>query len=162
MKVTIYNRQKVQKIPGETVKLIEKAVKSCVKSEGFPYKCEVVITLTDNDEIREINKEYRGIDKPTDVLSFPVLEYVNGKPEILPSDIDPVTKRVSLGDIIISVEKANEQAEAFGHSTEREFAFLAVHGMLHLLGYDHETVDEEKVMFSKQEEILNGLGLRRE
>lgn len=162
MKVTIYNRQKVQEIPRETVKLIEKAVKSCVKSEGFPYKCEVVITLTDNDAIREINREYRNIDRPTDVLSFPVLEYVNGEPEILPADIDPDTKTVSLGDIIISVEKAQEQAESFGHSPEREFAFLAVHGMLHLLGYDHETEEEEKIMFAKQEDILNGLGLKRE
>jgi probable rRNA maturation factor len=162
MKLTVYNRQKVQTISKETLKLIEKAAKLCVKKEAFEYPCEAFITLTDNASIREYNLEYRKIDRPTDVLSFPLIEYAGGKPDIMPGDIDPETNRVSLGDIIISVEKAKEQAESYGHSQEREFAFLAVHGMLHLLGYDHESEQEEKVMFGKQDEVLNEMGLGRE
>lgn len=162
MKLTVYNRQKALAIPKETLKLIEKAAKLCVKKEGIPFLCEAFITLTDNESIREINMEHRGIDKPTDVLSFPLVEYVDGKPDIQPGDIDPDTNRVSLGDIIISAEKAKEQSESYGHSIEREFAFLAVHGMLHLLGYDHESEHDEKIMFKKQDEVLNEMGLVRQ
>lgn len=162
MKLTVYNRQKAQTIAKDTLKLIEKAAKLCVKKEGFPYPCEAFITLVDNTDIRDINKEHRGIDKATDVLSFPLIEYVDNKPDIVPGDIDPETNRVSLGDIVISVEKAKEQAESFGHTEEREYAFLAVHGMLHLLGFDHETKEQEDVMFSKQEMILIEMGLNRE
>ena len=108
-----------------------------------------------------MNLEHRGIDKATDVLSFPLIEYVNGEPEIQPGDIDPDSGRIFLGDIIISVEKAFEQAQNYGHSMERELSFLAVHGILHLLGYDHETETDEKIMFSLQEDILNETGLIR-
>jgi len=159
MKVTIYNRQKDRQIPRETIKLIEKAVKLCVKKNGFSTPCEVYVTLTDNEGIRKLNREQRGIDRPTDVLSFPLLDYSEGKPRIEAGDIDPDSGRVCLGDIIISVEKALEQADEYGHSREREIAFLAVHGTLHLLGYDHETKDDETVMFSMQESILEEMGL---
>ncbi len=162
MKLTVYNRQKALKISRETLKLIEKAAKLCVKKEKFSHPCEAYITLTDNSDIQKMNEEYRGIDRPTDVLSFPMIEYSDGEPQILPGDVDPETQRVSLGDIVISVEKAIEQAESYGHEPEREFAFLAVHGMLHLLGYDHENEQDEKTMFGKQEEILNEMGLKRE
>jgi len=141
--------------------MIEKAVKLCVKKEGFPYPCEASVTLTDNETIKELNLEHRGIDRATDVLSFPIIEYVDGEPQIQPGDIDPDSGRVFLGDIIISVEKAFEQAGNFGHSVERELSFLAVHGALHLLGYDHETETDEKRMFSLQEDILNEMGLIR-
>lgn len=161
MKLTIYNRQKSQEISKDIQKLIEKAVKLCVKKEGFPYSCEASITLTDNESIKELNREHRSIDEPTDVLSFPLIEYVNGEPQIQPGDIDPDSGQVFLGDIIISVEKAFEQAQSYGHSAERELTFLAVHGILHLLGYDHETENEEKHMFSLQEDILNEMGLSR-
>lgn len=159
MKVTIYNRQKVRQIPRETIKLIEKAVRLCVKRSCFEVPCEVYITLTDNEGIRQLNREQRGIDKPTDVLSFPLLDYSDGKPLIEAGDIDPDSGMVCLGDIIISVEKALEQADEYGHSREREFAFLAVHGTLHLLGYDHESKDDESIMFSMQESILDEMGL---
>lgn len=159
MKLKIYNRQKIQKIPGEILKLIEKGVRLCVKGEKFPVPCEACIILTDNAGIREINREHRGIDKETDVLSFPLLEYVDGKPEFMPGDMDPETGCVPLGDIVISAEKAVEQAQSYGHGTDREFVFLAVHGMLHLLGYDHQNEQQEKVMFGKQEDILDELGL---
>ncbi len=132
-----------------------------MKKEAFSWPCEAFITLTDNAAIQEINADCRGIDKPTDVLSFPMIEYRDGRPDILPGDIDPETNRVPLGDIIISVEKAIEQAESYGHSPEREFAFLAVHGMLHLLGFDHENEQDESIMFGKQEAILAEIGLER-
>jgi len=161
MKLTVYNQQKAHEISKDIRKLIEKAVKLCVKKEGFPYPCEASVTLTDNENIKELNLEHRGIDKATDVLSFPIIEYVNGEPQIQPGDIDPDSGRIFLGDIIISVEKAFEQAGNFGHSVERELAFLAVHGALHLLGYDHETETDEKRMFTLQEDILNEMGLIR-
>lgn len=161
MKLTIYNQLKSQEISSEIRRLIEKAVKLCVKKEDFPYPCEASVTLTDNESIKELNLEYRGIDKATDVLSFPLIEYLNGKPQIQPVDTDPDSGRVFLGDIIISVEKAFEQAQNYGHSMERELSFLAVHGILHLLGYDHETETEEKLMFSLQEDILNEMRLFR-
>jgi len=96
------------------------------------------------------------------VLSFPLLDSSGGVPEIQPGDIDPFTGRVALGDIFISVEKAREQAAVFGHSFEREIAFLAVHGMLHLLGYDHEKPGEEEDMIRRQEKVLKELGLTRQ
>ncbi len=133
-----------------------------MKKEGFPYPCEASVTLTDNESIKELNREHRGIDKATDVLSFPSIEYKNGEPQIQPGDMDPDSGQIFLGDIIISVEKAFEQAQSFAHSVERELTFLAVHGILHLLGYDHETENEEKLMFSLQEDILNEMGLFRE
>ncbi len=161
LKVTVYNRQKVYKISTEIRKLIEKAAKMCFENEAFPYSCQVYITLTDNQSIQEINREHREMDRPTDVLSFPLVEYIDGDPLIMPGDIDPETNQLSLGDIIISVEKADEQAQSYGHSIEREFAFLTVHGMLHLLGYDHESKQEEEVMFEKQEKVLEKMGLKR-
>jgi probable rRNA maturation factor len=161
MKLTIYNRQKKISVSRETIKLIEKAIKLCVKRKEFPVPCEATVTLTDNDGIQSINKEHRGIDKPTDVLSFPLIEYSDGEPCIDPGDIDPETGRVFLGDIVISVDKAQEQAQNYGHSQDREFAFLAVHGTLHLLGFDHEIKEDEKIMFSIQEDILEEMGLPR-
>lgn len=119
------------------------------------------ITLVDNERIGQINAEYRNIQDPTDVLSFPLLHFRDGAPEIQPGDLDPHTGKVALGDIVISVEKAREQADAYGHTFEREIAFLAVHGMLHLLGYDHEQPDEEKDMIQRQERVLQELNLPR-
>jgi probable rRNA maturation factor len=162
MKLRVYNRQKALKLPREILKLIEQAAKLCVKRENFAFPCEATITLTDNETIREINRDHREVDKATDVLSFPLLDFVDGHAQIQPGDLDPDTNRVLLGDIIISVEKAQEQAENYGHSFEREMAFLTVHGMLHLLGHDHQTESEEKIMFGKQDAVLEEMGLKRE
>jgi probable rRNA maturation factor len=115
---------------------------------------EVSVTLTNNAYIHTLNKEYRGIDRPTDVLSFALNE--SDEPKM----IDGPEINI-LGDLIISVERAEEQAEDYGHSFKRELCFLAVHGFLHLLGYDHMDSEEEKIMFGKQEEILNGFGITR-
>ena len=123
------------------------------KTPGFRFGN---VTFTDNDGIREINKEYRDIDKETDVLSFPMTD------EGEEFTVNPETGCKMLGDIVISVEKALAQAEEYGHGFKREIAFLTVHSMLHLLGYDHEkSEEEEKEMFGKQEIVLEALGLGR-
>ena len=117
--------------------LVRRSVIAALEYEGFYNDAEVSVTFTDNEGIRRINSEFRGIDKPTDVLSFPLTDFEGGDEP--PTD-EPL---ISLGDIVISLERAREQAEEFGHSFERECAFLCVHSMLHLLGYDHVGSDEE-------------------
>lgn len=134
--------------------------------EEFPYECEVNLTLTDNAGIHEINREYRQIDRPTDVLSFPMLSYecagdFSNLEEDYDDNFNPDTGEIMLGDIIISVDKVAEQAESYGHSMEREYAFLIVHSMLHLFGYDHETPEEAAEMEEKQRIILEELQILR-
>lgn len=135
-------------------KLINSVIAESLRYEGVSDNCEVSVTIVDNDEIHSINLKHRGIDRPTDVLSFPLIDF---EKETLPDD----GSKIYLGDIIISIEKAEEQAKEYGHSLDREIGFLTAHSMLHLLGYDHMVEDEEKIMFQKQEEILNNLNLRR-
>ena len=127
-------------------KLMEKTFKKLDIKRDF----EVDVNLIDNERIHEINREYRHVDRPTDVISFAFLDHVDGE-VIINGDIPTL-----LGEIFISTDKAKEQAEAYGHSLLREMSFLFVHGLLHLLGYDHMTEADEKVMFSLQEEILKG------
>jgi len=146
--------------------LAARVIDFALDHEAFPYECEVNLTLTDNEGIREINREYREIDKATDVLSFPMLSYeVAGDFSKLEEEYDdnfnPDTGEIMLGDIIISVDKVAEQAESYGHSLEREFAFLIVHSMLHLFGYDHMTPEEAAEMEEKQRVILNELQILR-
>lgn len=146
--------------------LAQKVIDFCLEYSGFPYEAEVNLTLTDNSGIHEINREYRGIDRPTDVLSFPMLDYViPGDFAFLEEensdDFNPDTGEALLGDIIISVDKVMEQAENYGHSTEREYAFLITHSMLHLFGYDHMEESKSKVMEEKQKEILFHLNIHR-
>ena len=135
-------------------KLIEKVISEALRYEGVKDNTEVSVTIVDNEEIRKINNKFRNIDRATDVLSFPLIDFDN---ESLPDD----GSKIYLGDIIISIERAKEQAKEYGHSIDREIGFLTAHSMLHLLGYDHMVPEEEKEMFAKQEEILNNLGLRR-
>ncbi len=134
--------------------------------EEFPFESEVDITLTDDVAIQEINKEFRQLDKSTDVLSFPLIEYKSaGDFSDLENQDDifnPETGEAMLGDIVISVEHVLKQAEEYGHSIKREYAFLIAHSMLHLMGYDHMTPPEAKVMEEKQENILNALNITRE
>jgi len=146
--------------------LAERVVEFALDHEAFPYECEVNLTLTDNAGIHEINKEYRQIDNPTDVLSFPMLSYDEaGDFSKLEEDYDdnfnPDTGEIMLGDIIISVDKVFEQAESYGHSVEREFAFLILHSMLHLFGYDHMTPEEAAAMEGKQKVILEKMQILR-
>lgn len=159
MKLKIYyaNEQKIVKIPLSLRNLINRVVKATLENENFKKDAEVSVSFVNNETIHKLNLEYRGKDKPTDVLSFPMTD---GDEE--EDDIDLSTGAVMLGDIIISAEKAMEQANEYGHGIEREICFLAVHSTLHLLGYDHETSeDDEKYMNQTQETILQKIGLTR-
>jgi probable rRNA maturation factor len=122
---------------------------------------EVVVTIVSNERIHELNRDYRDVDRPTDVLSFAMNEPGEGEMEIFLDESDLEDFPNMLGDIIISLPKAKEQAEDYGHSLERELGFLAVHGFLHLLGYDHGSEEEEKEMFSRQDAVLEQIGLTR-
>ena len=159
MKLKIYfsNEQDKIKISFKIRHLIKKSVREALSQEGFSYPAEVSVSFVDNEAIHQLNLEYREKDKPTDVLSFPMWEK---------EELDDGTAldghAVTLGDIIISAEKAQAQAQEYGHSIEREIAFLSVHSTLHLLGYDHEVSEEdEKYMNQKQEEALIKIGLPR-
>lgn len=124
---------------------------------GLAGEIELSLTFVTNARIHEINRDYRHIDRPTDVISFALEEMGKDEVAIVPEDDEP---RV-LGDIIVSIEKTKEQAESYGHSFERELGFLVIHGLLHLLGYDHMNEEDEKKMFGLQEEILSSYGLSR-
>lgn len=138
-----------------------------IAHEGFPYEAEVNLTLTDNEGIHEINRMYRQIDAPTDVLSFPMLSYeqagdFSALEEDYEDNFNPDTGEIMLGDIVISVDRVREQAAAYGHSERREFAFLIVHSMLHLFGYDHMTPEDAAVMEPKQRQILEEMNISRD
>ncbi|MDZ5712206.1 rRNA maturation RNase YbeY [Jeotgalibacillus haloalkalitolerans] len=137
-------------------KLISDLLSFAAKEEGID-EAECSISFVTNEQIRVINKDYRGKDKPTDVISFALEEMTEEEMAVMPAADMPRM----LGDIIISVEKAKEQAEDYGHSFSRELGFLALHGFLHLLGYDHMTEQDEAAMFGRQDEILKGFGLSR-
>ena len=141
--------------------VIRRAVNAALKYEGVGFDSEISVTLTDNEGIHELNREYRGVDRPTDVLSFPLFD--GGVPEDMEvADEGEEKIKIPLGDIVISMEKALEQATEYGHSFEREIAFLCVHSVLHLLGYDHELSEEdEKEMFRRQDEILEAANFKR-
>lgn len=159
-----YEAEKKLDVPYD--KIIPEIVEASLDYEECPYEAEVNVILTDNEAIREINQMQRGIDSPTDVLSFPMGDFET------PSDFErleecsedyfhPETGELLLGDIVISVEKVIEQAEKYGHSETRELAFLVAHSMLHLCGYDHMEEEERLVMEKKQEEILGLKGYAR-
>lgn len=146
--------------------IAEQVIDAALDYEECPYEVEINLILTTNEEIQKINKEQRNIDRPTDVLSFPMVTYA------YPSDFtiiesyemdcfNPETGELLLGDIVISVDKVKEQAEKYGHSIKREFAFLIAHSMLHLFGYDHEEEVEMAIMEEKQNFILNNLNITR-
>jgi metalloprotein, YbeY family len=141
-------------IPYEDI--VRQMVVAALDYENCPYEAEVSVTVVDNKEIQEINKTYRNIDKATDVLSFPMYQYEKAADfdNLDDSAFNPESGELLLGDIVISAEKVTAQAKEYGHSKEREFAFLLVHSMLHLLGYDHMEEEERLVMESKQKEIL--------
>ena len=158
----IENEQDREEWTSELETLVMSVCEKALSSEECDFDAQISHTLVDNEAIREINNEQRGIDRATDVLSFPMLEFdENG--DCLDADYEMDGEFVILGDIVISMERAREQAIEYGHSFEREIAFLTAHSMLHLLGYDH--VDDpvgEKIMFAKQEQILTDLGITRE
>lgn len=155
-KVTIMNKQKTIKIPTGIRMLIRRACTAVLAEEGFLEPAEVDVSFVDDEQIRELNRDFRNIDKSTDVLSFPL-----GEDGVY--DENPATGAKLLGDVIISVEHAVNQAKEYGHSLQREMAFLTVHSMLHLLGYDHvESEKDSEIMREKEEAVLIKMGLSRE
>ncbi|SET41229.1 probable rRNA maturation factor [Natronincola peptidivorans] len=150
MELVVDNRQTNVEIEEEVIITLEKAAKESLAYEGWDQDFEVSLSLVDNKEIQQLNKTYRDKDCPTDVLSFPMMD-----------DDDPVMEEKILGDIVISVEKAVEQAEEYGHSFLREMTYLTVHSMFHLMGYDHMDEESTKEMRLKEEAVLTKLGVNR-
>ncbi|MFA5575746.1 MAG: rRNA maturation RNase YbeY [Tissierellaceae bacterium] len=147
MKILIDDNQN-KLAPGKDIeKTLSNLVEKVLELENLEGDYEISISFVDNEQIRELNRDYRGIDEETDVLSFPLDDSINREGPTL------------LGDIIISLEKAKEQSDDYGHSLEREIAYLAVHSMLHLLGYDHMEEDERLAMRSREKEIMKELGI---
>ncbi|NQX65401.1 rRNA maturation RNase YbeY [Paenibacillus alba] len=166
------SEQEVQEITPAFIEKVEELLRLAGELEGVSAG-EVALTFVDDETIQELNKQYRDLDKPTDVLSFAMSEFGEDELQINYEDDGADTEGLDdeelvseafiepLGDIIISVPRAIAQAEEYGHSVERELGFLFVHGFLHLIGYDHQSEEEEKVMFAKQEDILLKAGLTR-
>ena len=151
MELIIDDRQDKLNVSEELIEKIKDIIIECLDYEGYDDDYEVSLSFVDNKEIHELNKQFRGIDRPTDVLSFPMLS----------DDFDIELEEESLGDIVISLERAFEQSREYNHSFEREVCFLVCHSMFHLLGYDHMNEEDEKVMFGKQEEVLNECEIKR-
>ncbi len=154
-KVLIHNNQKDIKVPVGIRLLIRRSCTAVLTYENFPGNAEVSVSFVNDKQIHELNSKYRNMDKPTDVLSFPLGDGGN-------YDKNPETGDCLLGDIVISLETAERQADIYNHSLEREIGFLTVHSMFHLLGYDHETSSMEAlIMREKEEAVLNALGISR-
>ena len=149
-------------LPAGTEEQLEASIRAALDAEGVDIPCEVDVLVTDDGGIRRVNAEMRGVDAPTDVLSFPMFELSPGdKPSA--EDADPATGLVPLGDMCISLERAQAQGSEYGHGPERELCYLAVHSVLHLLGYDHLDEGPEKArMRAREEGILGKLGITRE
>ncbi len=146
--------------------LIRHCLETVLAMEECPYEAQVEIVITDNDAIREANREFRGIDAPTDVLSFPMIAYerpadFSGLEERAEEYFDPDSGELLLGDVMLSADKVKEQADAYGHSREREFAFLIVHSLLHLCGYDHIEEAQRRQMEARQDAVMERLGILR-
>lgn len=157
------NEQDKMEIDENLIDLLDKALQIAAEAEGIT-EGEVALTFVDDEAIHELNRDYRGIDRPTDVLSFAMNESLDDELEIVyeleeDEEVDGLTD--VLGDIIISVDRAKLQSEDYGHSLEREIGFLFVHGFLHLIGYDHQDAESEAEMMGKQEAALARVGLMR-
>lgn len=165
--IYVDNRQNKLEVTEDLIEKLIKVIEFALKEEEVDIKCEVSLLFVDNEEIKEINNDTRGINRETDVLSFPMLEYENKKVfkdiytnhQFSQADFDG--EELVLGDIVISLEKALEQSKEFNHSYEREASYLVVHSVLHLLGYDHMQDEEKNAMRSREEEILNKLSITR-
>ena len=149
-------------IPEELEPLLQKVIRAALEAEGMEDECEINVLITDDEGIHQINLEQRDVDRPTDVLSFPMFDLEPGEhPDQM--DADPGTGLIPLGDMVISLERAREQAGEFGHSVEREVCYLCVHSVLHLLGYDHMDEGPMKAQMREREEaILGELGITRD
>lgn len=166
--MTFYvENERDESFPFDVEKTVRAVCLAVLEEERCPYEVQVSVTITDNESICRLNRETRGIDSATDVLSFPNVDFeqegVFCIDEAREADyFDPESGELILGDIVISAEKVREQAKSYGHGQQREFAFLVAHSMLHLCGYDHMEENEAAVMEKKQEDVLAGLGITRE
>lgn len=159
--IYIENEQDETEITEETENLIKKCINKVLESEKCDFDAEVSVTIVDSDKIKSLNKMHRNKDSVTDVLSFPMLDF-DDEGNIIDYEFDFDDELMVLGDIVICAKRALEQSVEYGHSFMREIAFLTVHSMLHLLGYDHENnTDMEQKMFKRQEEILKEMGITR-
>ncbi|CEQ22436.1 metal-dependent hydrolase [[Clostridium] sordellii] len=152
MEIILDDRQDKIKVSEDLLEKIHDIIVESLHYEGYDDNYEVSISFVDNEEIHELNRQYRGVDRATDVLSFPLLT----------DDFDVEIEEESLGDIVISLERALEQSEEYNHSFEREVCFLVCHSMFHLLGYDHDTEENTKDMRKREEDVLNKLNITRE
>lgn len=162
--IEIDDIQNKKQITAEIKNLMIEVIEFSFKYIDFEYDYEIGVTITDNPGIRELNRKYRNIDRETDVLSFPMLDFENGpysRVYNFTEDISPETGKVIVGDIVLSLEMAELQAMEYGHSYDREISFLIVHSVLHLMGYDHIDESDRVCMRKKEEEILNELKLTR-
>lgn len=150
MEVYIDNRQTEILLDQQIEEIINSVIKECLDYEKYGFNYEISVSFVNNIEIKELNKRFRGKDKETDVLSFPMEDELEGQ-DYLPT----------LGDIVISIEKANEQAKEYGHSLEREIAYLTAHSMFHLMGYDHLTDSEKTIMRRKEKDVMKNLKIFR-
>lgn len=166
--MTFYVENETKKtLPFSAEEMLAKVMGAVLNAEGCPYEASVNLLLTDGTGIREYNRNFRGMDAETDVLSFPNLEYTEpgdfSVAEAAPADsFDPDSKELLLGDIILNLERAEVQAEEYGHGILREFAFLLAHSLYHLCGYDHMEEAQARVMEEKQEAVLRGLDITRD
>jgi probable rRNA maturation factor len=156
MRLIIDSIDETNELVDEQLKTVEDLLQFAAEVEVVAQDAELSVTYVTNERIQEVNREYRDKDQPTDVISFALEEIGEGEIEIVGLEQPPI-----LGDIIISIPRAKEQAVEYGHSFMRELGFLAVHGFLHLLGYDHMNDSDEKEMFTKQKDILDSYGLKR-
>ena len=152
MEIILDDRQDKIKVSEDLLEKIHDIIVESLHYEGYDDNYEVSLSFVDNEEIHELNKEFRGVDRATDVLSFPLLT----------DEFDVEVEEESLGDIVISLERALEQSEEYNHSFEREVCFLVCHSMFHLLGYDHDTEENTKDMRKREEDVLNKLNITRE
>ena len=148
-------------VPANSIDMLQELLLFIAKKESIPENAEVSVNFVNNKEIQELNSLYRQQDKITDVISFALQDLVEGEILIKEEDTIGVSIPLALGDVVISIDKAIEQASEYNHSLERELGFLAVHGLLHLLGYDHMNEVDEKKMFKKQTDLLEEFGLER-
>lgn len=162
METVIANEQDKIEVTAEIENVIKRVAEAVTELEECNFDSEVSVTLVDNEQIHALNREHRSIDRPTDVLSFPMLEF-DENDEIEDCGFDTDGELVLLGDIVISMERAAEQAAEYGHSLVREVGFLTAHSMLHLLGYDHvDDPEGERIMREKEETVLEKLGITRD
>lgn len=158
----LFDSELEEPVPYE--ELIAKVISAALEEEGVTVPCEVSVLFTDDEGIRSINLEQRGVDSPTDVLSFPMFEYDPGDPPTEENaELDPGSELLPLGDMVLNLDRTRQQAEEFGHSIQRELGYLTVHSVLHLLGYDHmDDGPMQRQMRQREEEILSKLGITRD